>query len=165
MSDQTAYDQAFALLKSEADEDVRRGLAVFEALVRERPEDVEARFQYAGALDYLEREDEAAREYERVYGGLAALAPDDRIRLYAQFGSTLRNLGRLDRSAALLEEGLRAFPGAAAIHAFLALTQYSAGDRRGALRGLLDALLHPACDGSALEYGRALRSYAEELEP
>jgi tetratricopeptide (TPR) repeat protein len=166
MSTPNSYAHAFALLKSGTDGDVRAGLAVFEALVRERPGDAKARFEYAGALDYLEREAEAVREYDAVYReGMTALAPDDRMRLHVQLGSTLRNLGQYDRSAEILSEGLRRFPGASALRAFLALTRYSSGDRRGALREALGVLLDPAADDSVAEYRRALAAYAEELEP
>ena len=141
-------------------------LAALAATVRERPGDARARFEYAGALDYLAHEAEAAREYELVYrDGMASLEPGERMRLYVQYGSTLRNLNQLERSAELLEEGMRLFPAASALPAFLALTQYSRGDRRGALCRLLDALLDSDGDGSAAEYRRALRAYAAELEP
>ncbi|WP_010203052.1 tetratricopeptide repeat protein [Salinibacterium sp. PAMC 21357] len=135
-------------------------VAAIDELVAERAsDDAEALFEAAGARDYAGREAEAEPLYRRALeNGLdAALRP----RATIQLASTLRNLGRIDESIALLEQQLNEHPddewtGPSA--AFLALALTSRGDPIHAVAVALMAL----ADYLPI-YQRSVRGYAAEL--
>ncbi len=78
------------------------------------------------------------------------------------YGSTLRNVGRLERSAEVLRAALREFPDFAPLFAFLALTLHDAGRHREALAACLTAVVQAEATGLG-GYDRALRSYRDLL--
>ncbi|MGV8852640.1 MAG: tetratricopeptide repeat protein [Rhodoglobus sp.] len=129
-------------------------------LVAERDaDDAEALFEAAGARDYEGREAEAEPLYRSALAnGLdAALHP----RAIIQLASTLRNLGHIDESIAMLEQQLHEHPddewtGPSA--AFLALALTSRGDSTHAAAVALMAL----ADYLPI-YSRSVRGYAAEL--
>jgi len=129
-------------------------------LVAERDHnDPEALFEAAGARDYAGLEAEAEPLYRRALeNGLdAALRP----RAIIQLASTLRNLGQLDESIALLEQQLNAHPDdewTGPTAAFLALALTSRGDPTLGASVALMALANylPI-------YQRSVRGYAAEL--
>ena len=89
------------------------------------PNDARVAFAYAGSMDSAGDEHGALEEYRRA---LALGLPDDlRPRLYVQMGSTLRNVGDVAGSVALLVEGVEAFPDDLAMACFLALARHKAG--------------------------------------
>lgn len=136
-------------------------LAVAAALVERHSDDPRAHFEYAGALDYQGREAEAVAPYRRAQA--LGLAGDDVPRLYAQLGSTLRNVGELDEAERFLREGRERFPDHAGIQAFHALALVSDGRGAEAVATLID-LITARADCIALDgYERALRAYADEL--
>jgi len=129
-------------------------------LVAERDHnDPEALFEAAGARDYAGLETEAEPLYRRALeNGLdAALRP----RAIIQLASTLRNLGQLDESIALLEQQLQEHPDdewTGPTAAFLALALTSRGDPTLGASVALMALANylPI-------YQRSVRGYAAEL--
>ncbi|MGV8912457.1 MAG: tetratricopeptide repeat protein [Rhodoglobus sp.] len=142
---------------SMADGDV---VIAIDDLVAERDaDDAEALFEAAGARDYAGREAEAEPLYRSALAaGLdAALRP----RAIIQLASTLRNLGHIDESIAMLEQQLHEHPddewtGPSA--AFLALALTSRGDSTHAAAVALMAL----ADYLPI-YSRSVRGYAAEL--
>ncbi|MGH7728311.1 MAG: tetratricopeptide repeat protein [Vulcanimicrobiaceae bacterium] len=144
--------------------EVERGLALLHAWCDAAPEDARAWYAFGGALDTLGREHEAREAYEQVCRiGIDALGADQRAGFYVAFGSTLRNVGDLPRSRALLADGFARYPEVAALRAFAALTEVSFGELRAAIDLLFEALLMEEGDGSIGRYRRALRGYADEL--
>ena len=136
-------------------------LAAARALVERNPNNPRAQFAYGGVLDAQGREAEAVAPFQRARE--LGLAGDDLPRLYVQYGSTLRNLGKAWDAAHLLEEGRSHFPNYAPIRVFHALAMVSAGCADQAVVELLDVILTHA-DGLALDgYERALREYTEAL--
>jgi len=128
--------------------------------------DPKAWFELAGCLDYLGREAEALPHYERAFAaGLERLPASDQPRLFLQWGSALRNLGRFEDSEAVLMKGARRFPEMKAMKAFLALTQYTRGNFRGAAQALFVLLhsKHPE-DASLAEHARTLDWYIDHLD-
>jgi tetratricopeptide (TPR) repeat protein len=159
------YDEAFVHLKAGNSASIEMGLSMIRAEVDARPSDMKALFEYAGAFDFLGREEEALPHYEKVLAaGISELPEDDRPRLFVQLGSTLRNLKRFDRSREVLLEGLDQFPASQALKAFLALTEYSDGEHAKALQRLFDIVLENRVDDSISEYARPLHWYAERIE-
>ena len=70
-------------------------------------------FVLAGTFDFQDREAEAVSPYQRAWE--LGLSGDDVPRFYVQYGSTLRNVGQLDESVRVLQEGRERFPEDAAI--------------------------------------------------
>ena len=138
-------------------------LTAARALVERYPDNPRAHFEYAGALDFQGREAEAVAPYQRAQE--LGLSGDDLPRLYAQLGSTLRNVGRAWDAVHLLEEGRARFPDYAAIRAFRALALVSAGCPDEAVVELLDVILANADCIELDGYERALREYTEALRP
>lgn len=131
--------------------------AALEVLLAERDlDDAAALFERASLHDMLGEEEQAIPLYERAIGeGL----DEERAGFAAiQLGSTLRNVGRLDEAAALLETRVGDERLGAAARAFLALTRHDQGRHAEALRLVLtDLAPHVPL------YGRALAEYAELL--
>lgn len=161
----SVYETADQLLKTGDDASIVRALALLRAEVEARPDDSKARFEYAGAFDYLGREAEALPHYQAVLAaGPGRLPADDRPRLYLQLGSTLRNLRRFEESREVLTRGLAEHPDFLALRAFLALTEYSAGDPERSITLLLEALMEKPAQPSIERYSRALRYYTRQLK-
>lgn len=156
----TEFSAAEAALKAGL---VEEALQAYHAITVKHPESAKAWFELAGAYDLLGREREALPHYEQTAAlGDATLPPEDRPRLYVQWGSTLRNLQKFEAAQKVLDEGLAKFPGYGALLAFRGLVAYSYGSHREAARLFLSGAL--AADGSIEEYSRALRFYREKLD-
>ena len=138
-------------LSPEAALDQMRALAAQEPIG-----DGRGAFELGGMHDSLGFEAEAAAEYERA---LALGLDDDRRAMIAvQYGSTLRNIGRLDEAIAVLNAAPTHPSTGAAPRAFLALALHSAGRTDEALRVALEAVVP-----TLPSYQRSLRAYAAAL--
>ena len=126
-----------------------------------RPADVEARIRAAYALDRAGDEAAAVTHYDAAW---ALGIPEDRRRSFlVGYGSTLRNVGRLDQSIAILGEACAADPDYAPYRAFLALALHSSGQHALALASMTEALI-AVHGGARLDgYERALGEYCREL--
>ena len=118
----------------------------------------------AYALDRAGREAEAVVHYDAAYrmGGPAS----DRGGFLLGYGSTLRNVGRLEESLAVLTAATVELPDDQALRCFLALTLHSLGRHAEAMATMLDvALALRAGSPSITRYARALGEYRDELAP
>lgn len=123
-------------------DDMAPTIAYFEGLLADHPDHPVLVFEVAGAYDTAGREGEAAVRYERALA--LGLDGDDLRRCLCQYGSTLRWLGRLDESVAVLERARAQFPESDAVRVFLALTLAEAGRTDGAVAQLLTVITnHP----------------------
>ena len=116
----------------------------------------------AYALDREGREAEAAERYDAAFrlGGPSS----DRAGFLLGYGSTLRNVGRLDESLAVLRAATAEFPDDQALRCFLALTLHDVGRHGEALVTLLDVALALRAGSPSLgRYARALGAYRDEL--
>lgn len=118
--------------------------------------DGRAAFELAGMLDSHGRELEAEREYERALS--LGLDAEQHAQLAVQYGSTLRNTGRLVDAIAVLEAAPEHPSTGASPRVFLALALHSAGRRDEALRIVIEAL-----EPTLPRYNRSIRAYAEAL--
>ena len=136
-------------------------LARARATAAAHPDDVRALTAAAYACDREGRERDAVGYYQRAFerGG----PDDDRAGFLLGFGSTLRNVGRLDDAVAVLAAAVIEFPDHAALRAFLALALHGAGHPTLALATMLDAGLATAPTAFA-PYRRALGDYARALQ-
>jgi tetratricopeptide (TPR) repeat protein len=157
-------DRAFALLDDPAT--APEGLSWFQHRAQALPDSVRAAFDLAGAYDRLGREAEAAPVYEQALRlGLDTLPEIDQARWHVQYGSTLKQLGRLDASRAVLANGVALFPEHGALPVFLALTELALGRKDAALAALLAGAGVADPYGSRARYRRAITAYASEWLP
>ena len=125
------------------------------------PGDVAARIAAAYACDRDGREREAVIHYDAAWA--LGVPPDARRRFLVGYGSTLRNVGRVDESVAILGEAVAADPDYAPFKIFLGLALHSAGQHAAAIAALLEAALD--LDGGARLDGfeRAIGEYQREM--
>ncbi|WP_235522429.1 tetratricopeptide repeat protein [Cellulomonas sp. Root137] len=116
-------------------DDMAPTIAYFEGLLAEHPEHPVLVLEVAGAYDTAGREADAAVRYERALD--LGLDGDDLRRCLCQYGSTLRWLGRLEESVAVLERARAQFPQSDAVRVFLALSLAEAGSTDAAVAQLL----------------------------
>ncbi|HEU0036661.1 MAG TPA: tetratricopeptide repeat protein [Kofleriaceae bacterium] len=136
-------------------------LAAAKQYVAEHPGDVDAHVEAAFGLDRASFERDAIRHYDEAYrlGVPAAL----RRRFLVGYGSTLRNVGRIDDAVGVLAQAVTDDPAYPAFAAFLALALGSAGHPKAALATMLGAALDAARPGAFDGYERALAEYQREL--
>ena len=133
------------------------GVAAMRAVAKACPAtDGRAAFELAGMYDSMGFEAEAGREYERAL----ALGLDDarHARLAVQYGSTLRNLGRLDEAIRILRSAPTHESTGSAPRLVLALALHSAGQKDEALQVAIEAQIE-----TLPRYQRSMRSYAAAL--
>lgn len=124
------------------------------------PADVAAQVAAAYACDRWGRETDAIVYYDAAWR-LGGPAHDMRDFLVG-YGSTLRNVGRVAESLALLDAAVERYPRDQALRAFQGLALHSAGRHAEAMAAVIDALLlSPSPD--AARFGRALAFYRDEL--
>jgi len=110
----------------------------FEELLVRHPDHPVLVFEVAGAYDSDGQEERARVLYERALD--LGLSGDALRRCLCQYGSTLRWLGELDESTAVLERARREFPDSDAVRIFLALTLNEAGHGDAAVAHLLTVI-------------------------
>jgi len=133
------------------------GVALMRTLAENCPAgDGRAAFELAGMYDSLGFEAEAGAEYERALS--LGLDEARHAQLAVQYGSTLRNLGRLEEAIAVLEEAPLHESTGSAPRVVLALALHSAGRKDEALRVALEAQID-----SLPRYQRSMRNYAAAL--
>lgn len=118
--------------------------------------DGRAAFELAGMYDSHGFEHEAEREYERALE--LGLAPEQHAQLAVQYGSTLRNTGRIDDAIAVLEAAPTHPSTGASPRVFLALALHSAGRHDEAMRVIVEAI-----EPTLPRYNRSVRAYAAAL--
>jgi predicted Zn-dependent protease len=123
--------------------------------------DVEKELAAAYANDRAGREDIAIRHYDAAYR--LGVPAEQRRKFTVGYGSTLRNVGRVDDAIAVLGQAVADDPEYPAFAAFLALALGSAGDHRAALAAMLGCALDAARPGVFSGYERALGEYHREL--
>ena len=130
-------------------------------LATRHPHVADIEYQLAWTLDAQGREAEARPHYEAALA--LGLPPNDHAGALIGLGSTLRNLGEIDRAAAVLESGRDLFPDLREFDAFLALVRHDQGRHAEALQLALTTLADTADDPGITAYSRALRHYADQL--
>ena len=136
-------------------------LGQLQELVAQYPHVAEIAYQMAWTLDSLGRETEALPFYEKAIS--LGLPPNEQSGALIGLGSTLRNLGDLERAAEVLSSGQAQFPDQPEFAAFLALVRHDQGRPTEALRLAMETLLDTSEDPGITAYQRALRHYVGEL--
>lgn len=125
------------------------------------PNIAEINYQLAWTCDVLGKEAEALPFYEK---SVALGLPENELSgALLGLGSTLRQLGQLERSAEVLRSGQTQFPDNREFDIFLALTLHDLGQPSEALRISLEALCDTTDDPGLTAYQRAIRFHANKL--
>lgn len=136
-------------------------LAAAKAYVAEHPGDPAAQIEAAYGHDRNGFERAAVSYYDEAYR-LGVPAELER-RFLVGYGSTLRNVGRIDDAVAVLAQAVADDPSYPAYAAFLALALLSAGHAKEAVAAMLGCALDAAKPGAFDGYERALAEYHREL--
>lgn len=156
------YDELDRIFAARDRSDMAPTIAALQPLYREHPRDARVLYEIGGAYDTAGDESTALDFYERAMN--EGLDGDLRRRCFLQYGSTLRNVGRVDDSLALFAKARAEFPDSVALGAFEALSLHAAGRLNSALASLL-LLLAEHVDGEDLNrYKPAMRGNAEYLD-
>lgn len=143
-------EQAIALGYERRDRaDMAPTIAYFEQLLAQHPGHPVLTYELAGAYDTAGREAEAKAYYERALD--LGIAGEPLRRCLCQYGSTLRWLGELEASLAVLERARAEFPESESVRVFQALTLNELGRGDEAV-GLLLGIV--AQHGEVTDLGR-----------
>jgi tetratricopeptide (TPR) repeat protein len=143
-------EKAIALAYERRDRaDMAPTIAYFEQLSAQHPEHPVITYELAGAYDTAGDEGKAKGLYERALE--LGLDGEPRRRCLCQYGSTLRWLGELDASLAVLERARTEFPESESVRVFQALTLNEIGRADEAV-GLLLGIV--AEHGEVTDLGR-----------
>lgn len=137
-------------------------IAALLPLYEQHPKEPRVLYEVGGAYDTAGEEATALGFYERAMA--AGLEGDVRRRCYLQYGSTLRNLGRLDESVTVFVRAREEFPDSVALGAFESLTLHAAGRVNTALGSLLALLADHVHSDELDRYKAAMRGNAEHLK-
>ena len=128
------------------------------------PHDFELQVAAASACDTWGREEDAIVYYDRAYPMVGQLPAAKRWEFFLGYGSTLRNVKRLDESRAVFEAAIAEWPDNSAFPAFLALTLLDMGQADRAVALLVDTLLVTGKDApEIIRCSRSLGYYRDEL--
>jgi tetratricopeptide (TPR) repeat protein len=132
------------------------------SLARAHPDEVAALIEAAYACDAFGTERDAVAHYDAAW---ALGVPDaEREAFVVGYGSTLRNVGRVAESLAVLHAACERYPENRALRVFRALALHSAGRNGESVAQLLDVILALADAAPDLaRYERALAHYRDEL--
>ncbi len=125
------------------------------------PNVAEVNYQLAWTCDVLGRGAEALPYYEKAVA--LGLPANELAGALVGLGSTLRNLGQLDRSAEVLRSGQAQFPDNREFDVFLALTLHDRGQHAEATKLLLTVIADTSEDPGLTAYQRAIRFDAGKL--
>lgn len=139
--------------------DMSRTIAALLPLLDQHPLNPRVLYEVGGAYDTAGEEATAVGFYERAMR--AGLEGDLRRRCALQYGSTLRNLGRLDESFAVFAEARERFPESASLAVFEALTFHAAERHDAAVASLLATIAHHVQSADIDRYKPAIRGNAE----
>ena len=135
-------------------------LAGLRRLTADQPASAVAWFELGGMLDWLGREEEALEPYERA--DALGLRAELQRQWALQYGSTLRNVGRVDDAIRILRDAIGRHPDYPALDLMLALSQLDADGHEAAAIEAMRAALKPDPHGSIERYRRALTAYVDE---
>lgn len=130
-------------------------------IYKQHPNNPRVLYELGGAYDTAGEETTALGLYEDAMA--EGLEGEIRRRCYLQYGSTLRNLGRLDDSTEVFSRALSEFPESPALAVFESLTLHAAGRVNTALANLLTVLSDHLDDPELDRYKPAIRGNAQHL--
>lgn len=154
-------DELDAIVGARAHGQFNQLLPRLQDLDARHPHVAEIAYQIAWTCDTLGRLEPALAAYEKAVA--LGLPPNELSNALIGLGSTLRQLGQLERSAEVLRTGKLQFPDNREFDVFLALTLHAQGQHAAALSLALETLIDTTDDPGLTAYGRALRHAAVKL--
>lgn len=142
-------------------DDMAPTIAALLPLYEQHPRNPRVLYEIGGAYDTAGHESVVLDFYERAMS--AGLAGDVRRRCYLQYGSTLRNLGRVDESIALFARARVEFPDSVSLGVFESLSLHAAGRANTALASLMTLLADHVHSDEIDRYKPAMRGNADYL--
>jgi tetratricopeptide (TPR) repeat protein len=155
------YDQLDRIFAARDRDNMAPTIAALLPLVENHPRDARVLYEIGGAYDTAGEETTALDFYERAMR--EGLDGDLRRRCYLQYGSTLRNLGRVEHSLAIFAKARAEFPDSVALGVFEALSLHAAGRVNASLASLLSLLADHVDSEDIDRYKPAMRGNAEHL--
>jgi tetratricopeptide (TPR) repeat protein len=125
------------------------------------PDDASYNYHMAWLHDNLGLEEQAILYYEKALNG--ELSSEEKQGALLGFGSTLRCLGKFDRSVEIFNEAIANYPENASFKVFLALSQFELGHTKVAFSGVLKQLALTTGDTEIARYKRALLEVADAI--
>ena len=154
-------DELDAIVGARAYGQAREVFPRLQRLDERHPNIAEINHQLAWTNEVLGRAADALPCYEKAIA--LGLPPNELSGALVGLGNTLRTLGQLDRSAAVLRAGRVQFPDNPEFAAFLALTLHAQGRHAEALQLALETLCATSEDPGLTAYQRAIRHAASRL--
>lgn len=139
---------------------MRPTIDFFERLLAEHPDHPHVLYEVGGSYDTDGQEEKAVGFYERALPGLSG---ETRRKCLLQYGSTLRNLGRIEDSLRVFEAACAEFPESDSLRVFRSLTLHAAGRADQALAALLLVIADRVDTPEIKRYEAAVRGNAEYL--
>ncbi|MCH2547344.1 MAG: tetratricopeptide repeat protein [Alphaproteobacteria bacterium] len=134
---------------------------IFEALLKEQPNNPDILYQLAWTLDRMGKESKAVFFYEKALSNNLNTGKEDAM---LGLASTYRCIGEYQKSLNLLDEAIEAFPSNNALKIFRTLTLFNLGCTNDAMGELIKLLLNTTHDENILKYQQALCFYSDKLE-
>lgn len=141
--------------------DMQPTIDAVEAVLREHPDSARAVYEVGGAHDAAGNEPIAVGFYERALA--LGLAGDLRRRCLLQYGSTLRNLDRIQDSLTVLDEAIAKYPDSTSLRVFRALTLHAAHRVEEGFALLLDLIAGELATPEIARYAAALHENADDI--
>ena len=132
----------------------------FEDLLTKHPGNPYVLYEVGGSYDTAGQEEKAIEYYEQALPGLSG---DIKRRCLLQYGSTLRNLDRLDESLDVFAAACKEFPESDSLRVFKALSLHAAGRKDKALATLMLLVADRLETAEIKRYEAAIRGNAEYL--
>jgi tetratricopeptide (TPR) repeat protein len=160
-TDPALLDRLRVLFEARDREAMQPTIDAFLEVLAEHPDDPHVLYEVGGSYDTAGDEETAAGYYERALA--AGLQGEWLRKCLLQYGSTLRNLGRLDDSLAVLDRALEAFPDSESVRVWRALSLHAAGRSDAAVAELMELAADRIRTPELLRYEAGLRGNAEYL--
>jgi tetratricopeptide (TPR) repeat protein len=131
------------------------------AILGSHPEEPSVLYEVGGAYDTAGQEEAAVGYYEHALRN--GLHGDTLRKCYLQYGSTLRNLGRIGASIEVFARARTEFPDSESLAIFDALTLHAAGRPSAALGHVLKLIVERFPSEEITRYEAAIRGNAAYL--
>ncbi|MGU3433080.1 tetratricopeptide repeat protein [Actinomycetes bacterium M1A6_2h] len=142
--------------------DMAPTITYFRELLDAHPGNAAVLYELAGSYDTAGDEATAETYYLQAFD--AGLSGDRRRRALLQYGSTLRNLGRIDESLSVLARATAEFPESDSLRVFHALSLHASGRYDDALAETLLLIADRLDSDEVRRYEAAIRGNAEYLK-
>lgn len=137
-------------------------IVLLKKITNQEPTHAQAWYQLAWAHDNLGLERDAVPYYEKAIQ--LGLDKEDQAGAILGLGSTYRTLGEYTQAEKWLAQGIQLFPERREFEVFYAMVLYNLGKHTEAMQRLLIQLADTSNDSNIVDYQKAIRYYADQLD-